>query len=171
MDYDSVENQRIKEKFVQREVLACFSWELGVLLRLKDTTSDEDLPSWEDVQGLYQFVCPECRHGVQSLEGIQSEVDERSGELVERNIWTCPSCQEVSEKEWESEPQEVYEWWMVSEWFAKKLETHGEPILDWGNHYYWGRTCTGQAILLDHVISEICREEEILVGQKYSWFS
>jgi len=65
--------------------------------------------------------------------------------------------------------QEIYEWWIVSEYLYRKFKEKGEPVLEWGNNYYWGRTTTGQAILLDSVITSICREMEILDGQKYSW--
>ena len=65
--------------------------------------------------------------------------------------------------------QEIYEWWIVSEYLYGKLKAKGHPVLEWGNNYYWGRCTTGQAILLDGVISEICQEMEILEGQSYSW--
>jgi hypothetical protein len=53
---------------------------------------------------------------------------------------------------------EIYEWWRVSDWLLGRLAKKGEPILrtDYGD--YWGRTCTGQAILLDGVIEEIWDE-------------
>jgi len=50
-----------------------------------------------------------------------------------------------------------------------QLKEKGHPVLEWGNNYYWGRCTTGQAILLDYVISKICEEMEILQGQKYDW--
>jgi len=51
--------------------------------------------------------------------------------------------------------QEIYEWWVVDSWLLDKLEAAGEPVLrtDFGD--WWGRTCTGQAILLDGVIVKI----------------
>jgi len=67
----------------------------------------------------------------------------------------------------ESEMQEVYQWFSVSEYLANKLSEKGEPIIRDEN--IWGRCTFGQAILLDHVITEICAEMEILQGQKYSW--
>ena len=65
--------------------------------------------------------------------------------------------------------QEIYEWWIISEFLYRKLKEKGEPVLEWGNNYYWGRTTTGQAILLDNVITKICQDMEILEGQKHSW--
>ncbi len=54
---------------------------------------------------------------------------------------------------------EVYEHWIVSNWFARKLEAHGETVEhDFYGLTIWGRTCTGQAILLDSVICEIYDE-------------
>ena len=65
--------------------------------------------------------------------------------------------------------QEIFEWWIVSEYLYNKLKNENEPVLEWGNNYYWGRTTSGQAIKLDYVISRICSDMEILEGQKYSW--
>ena len=71
------------------------------------------------------------------------------------------------ENEEDYDQQEVFEWWMVSSYLCEKLKEKGCPIID--NENIWGRTTTGQAILLDYVITEICAEMEILQGQKYSW--
>ncbi len=53
------------------------------------------------------------------------------------------------------DPQEVYEWWLVSEYLEKKLEEQGEPILKTEYGSWWGRTCSGQVIMLDTVIEDI----------------
>jgi len=65
--------------------------------------------------------------------------------------------------------QEIFEWWIVSEYLYNKLKNENEPVLGWGNNCYWGRTTSGQAIKLDSVISKICFDMEILDGQRYSW--
>ena len=81
----------------------------------------------------------------------------------------CPHCGAIHGEEPETEPQEIYEYWIVSPWLGEKLKDKGEPILErWGG-WIWGRTCTGQAILLDNVISEICYEMGILDGQPHEW--
>ena len=74
-------------------------------------------------------------------------------------------------EEWENltELQEIYEYWIVTPWLGEKLRDKGEPVLErWGG-WIWGRTCTGQAILLDGVISEICYDMGILEGQPHEW--
>ena len=71
------------------------------------------------------------------------------------------------ENEEDYEAQDVYEWWMVSSYLLEKLKEKGCPIID--NENIWGRTTTGQAILLDYVITEICAEMKILQGQENSW--
>jgi hypothetical protein len=70
-------------------------------------------------------------------------------------------------EELETEPAEVFEWWAVSTWLAEKLEEEGECIIN--QESIWGRQTTGQAILLDYVISKICAKLEILEGQENSW--
>ncbi|RYC69591.1 hypothetical protein [Spirosoma sordidisoli] len=67
------------------------------------------------------------------------------------------------------EEYEVYEWWAVSGWLYRKLKAAGYPVLDGGSVYLWGRTTTGQAILLDSAISQICIEMGILEGQSNQW--
>ena len=77
---------------------------------------------------------------------------------------------EIQELEYEQErPQEVFEWWRVTSYLYEKLGNKGEVVLEGPNGYYWGRCCTGQAILLDGVISQICADNEILEGQEYDW--
>ena len=49
--------------------------------------------------------------------------------------------------------QEVLEWWKCSNWFIEKLAEIGEVVIPHAN--LWGRTCSGQAILLDNTITQI----------------
>jgi len=152
MDYNSAANQNIKGKFVEREVYCCFSYEMESILRAAmNNPSDKEypLPSYDDIENLYQYTCPDCG------EGYKEESEAKS----------C--CK--SEQEPESEPQEIYEWWIVSEYLYRKLREQNEPVLEWGNNHYWGRCCTGQAIILDDVISRICADMEILQGQVNDW--
>ena len=57
-----------------------------------------------------------------------------------------------------SDPQDILEWWAVSSWFADKLREHGECILDNDYGIWWGRTCSGQSVVLDGVIQAIAVE-------------
>ncbi|WP_293862419.1 hypothetical protein [uncultured Alsobacter sp.] len=76
------------------------------------------------------------------------------------------SWQELCE-EYRIEPheREIYEHWAVSSWLADKLESRGERIdRDFAGLIVWGRTTTGQAILLDGVIRDIYRELHGIAG-------
>jgi len=56
------------------------------------------------------------------------------------------------------EYEEIFEWWLVSDWLAKKLEAYGEPIL-WDDRITcWGRTTTGQSLSMDYVIQKIAKD-------------
>lgn len=52
-------------------------------------------------------------------------------------------------------PKEIYEWYLVSDWFIDRLREINEPVLDNDYGEYWGRCCTGQAIYLDYSIQEL----------------
>jgi hypothetical protein len=171
IDYNSNVNQDIKRKFVEREIKTCFSYEMETILRAGQEgqkNKDYPLPSYEDIQNLYLPQCQNC--GYQG-KFEQVEADEKGNGKFnkEKIVYLCPECRQETDEEPETEAQEIFEWWIITEWLAKKLQDKDEPILDWGNNFYWGRTCTGQAILLDGVISDICEELEILEGQKNDW--
>lgn len=57
----------------------------------------------------------------------------------------------------EDEPQEIFSWYLVSDFLADALRTHGEPVLQLGQGYgsFWGRTTFGQMISMDSAISDI----------------
>ena len=165
-DANNNTNQEIKGKFVAREVLTCFSYEMAAILRASSCggTGAVDLPDYEDIENFYEYKCPECGEGQTNPEAFDN------GSIKDDHPrYTCPECKKELDDAPESEPQEVYEWWIVTEWLYKKLKDKGYPVLEWGNNYFWGRCTTGQAILLDGVISDICEEMGILEGQKYDW--
>ena len=153
IDYDSTVNQNIKGQFVQREVKACFSYEMDAVLSASqelNIAQQHNFPTYEEIENFYQDVWEKC--GDTRLYN-----DANGGEQCK-----CGG-------DYESQPQEIFEWWIVTDFLYRKLKAHGEPVLEWGDNYYWGRTCCGQAIRLDWVISKICEEMEILSGQKYDW--
>lgn len=55
---------------------------------------------------------------------------------------------------------EIYEYWIVSNWFGRKLSEAGEKVIDdiMGVGPIWCRGCTGQSISLDGVICGIYNE-------------
>jgi hypothetical protein len=158
MDYNSIRNQQIKEQFVNREVLACQSM-------LVDKLIEEGIDgfSYDDIQNMYLDYSEEIgdlESEIQFEQSLAEPDDKKIDDLMYK----------ISELADEQEnPQEIYEWWLITDWFKDKLLQHGEPILDNDYGTWWGRTCTGQAILLDGVISSICKEMEILEGQSHEW--
>lgn len=55
-------------------------------------------------------------------------------------------------------PRDIYEWWLVSSWLADQLADMGEPVIRNGFGYWWGRTCTGQALLMDGTLQEVAAQ-------------
>ena len=169
-DYNSSKNQVIKGQFVQREVYACIS-DMAEYLFGYDSDKYADWDEWEN---LYVTRCPECGEVVKDWDEVDEddvkhiESDDTANEYMDYGV-KCPRCGAMHEKEPEPELQEIYEYWIVSPWLGEKLKAKGEPVLErWGG-WIWGRTCTGQAILLDDVISAICYDMGILEGQPYEW--
>lgn len=168
IDYNSSVNQTIKSKLVEREVKVCFSYEMDAILRASESHSKLgdgiDLPHWEDILNGYNSACPKCGNTNIYI------VPEKDKPSANDDCFECGSCGVLRENDdLNSVPKEIYEWWIVSEYLYHQLSKRHEAVLEWGNNYYWGRTTTGQAIMLDSVIDSICEEMEILDSQQYSW--
>lgn len=165
-------NQKIKEAFVNREVLACVTNMVNYILQQDDL----DAPfSYNDVENYFMPICPKCHSNYgfkpETCKCFDPEIDEEKPEFEEITAYKCMDCGHIVNNvdDLDNEPQEVYEWWLVTSFLGEKLKEHGEVILNNGSDYIWGRCTTGQAIMLDNVISDICADIEILDGQRYSW--
>lgn len=169
-DYNSIKNQRIKDKFVEREVKACisdmaeylFNWDGG------------GLASWGEWENLNPVKCPVCGrlnsilHNETPSEADDIPADVDPDEYAAGNPYQC-ECGARFEDEPETESAEIYEYYIVTPWFGEKLRDIGQPVFErWGG-WIWGRTCTGQSIALDWEISQICESMGILEGQRNEW--
>ena len=131
------ERQDTLDRFIERDIYACQSTLVEEALK-KQLFSIDDLENMYrpfDAKLISPSVCYQCKEKFALL-------DSETGE--------CESCFEDNQT-----PQEVFEWWLVSPWFSKKLLIEGEPVLDNDYGLWWGRCTTGQAISLDYVIQKI----------------
>jgi hypothetical protein len=180
-------NQDIKRKFVNQHVHANITSMVEYILSKNDANApfeDDDienlftLPEWNG-SGLGKDFCfgggtdEERETFIEDV--LRAEIEESlcmyenkviSEATHERNSLEIEDLiKEVEDLE--SETKDVYEWWQVSTYLAEKLRKLGHPVITGDD--IWGRCTTGQAILLDHTITIICAEMEILEGQKYDW--
>ena len=160
---NSARDQQIKRKFVEEEVFANIS-------DLADNLFDYDgerYASFYEFENWNNVECPYCGEMTDDFE-LTDYTDECGNE-----VYMCPNCDHLmSNKEYwnakDNEP-EIYEYYIVSSYLGKLLKDHGEIVLERMMGWIWGRQCTGQSIMLDNVIDEICEEREILEGQSYEW--
>lgn len=182
MNYNSSKNQAIKRKFVDREVVECVSMLVSEIAEKAECFPDyqEDLcgafevPDYEasienHVADMDRDECIEYLEGL-SIECRDDETTETLRAAVVANAIEEGAEYFCNEHSIDIEFSEIFEHWIITEWLADKLEAKGEKVLrDFFGLTIWGRACTGQAILLDPVISEICDEMEILEGQRNEW--
>lgn len=161
INVDSSKNQDIKRKFVEREVITCVTHIVEYIISQSFEGKNDNIPfTYDDIENMYVPKCNNCGD-FNSIEEVENEEGE--------TVYKCSYCDNVTEEEPETEPQEVFEWWIVDSMLYEDLQKRGYVVLDDGFHKYWGRTTTGQAILLDGVISEICMDMKILEGQENEW--
>ena len=171
MEYNSERNQEIKRQFVQREVVYCVS-NLIDNLRKDENYFDE----------IMEFSSrPDYEQAVLDSEDIHVQYSNYKDGWV----WVNKSDHEVSVTFYAEDEAyqdavyennldygyiEAYEHWIVNGWLARKLRERGEMVTDdFLGLTIWGRTTSGQAILLDWVISRICEDMGILEGQPHEW--
>lgn len=104
----------------------------------------------------------------ESLAEARSELIAELGTMLDEPDGYEQACDEMGIDLLEN-ASEVYEHWIVSDYFAEKLKEHGETVGELFNLTIWGRCTTGQAISMDGVIEAIANDMEILAGQKYDW--
>jgi hypothetical protein len=174
---NSLGNQKIKAKFVERHVYA----KVNTLVEFVLANPDHNPPfTWDDVCNAYYYEdWTGQRYNAEERQEKLEEYDLLIDQLTE-SIGKLPTYEERDHLEnlvdarhdlrsatWQR--IEVIEWWLVSDWLAEKLTAHGQPTVSDGNSFYWGRTISGQAIKMDEVIHIICEDLQILEGQTDQW--
>jgi len=106
----------------------------------------DEVFTWDDVDNLNEhFNARHLINGNCNDCGARTEID--------GDTELCKTC---FKETWED--QEIYEWWVVSDWLREKLRDKGQAILENDYGAWWGRRTTGQAIKMDGVIREIAKE-------------
>jgi len=161
---DGKYQQHVDDMIVRREVLCCQTMLVEGLLHI-----DFDGFTIEDyIQPYYELNGEEMSESerddyIRILEddiaGLDYDLRDMEGsyEYDELHDTMLKEMQDRLDEANDAEPEypEIYEWWLVREWFAKRLQEHGQVILDNDYGTWWGRQTTGQAIHLDKVICDI----------------
>ena len=146
MDKKDINKQSLLRDFVEKQVYVCQSMLVEWLLK-------EEKFNYEDIVNVYKPLAVQVGYDTPSGKKILctncNEKIPEGDEMTKDGV--CDNCNQ-------EQPQEIFEWWVVSDWLLNRLEKKGEPVLktDYGD--WWGRTCTGQAIFLDGGIEEIYDE-------------
>jgi hypothetical protein len=162
---NSLTNQEIKRKFVDRHVLGNFTTEVLFILGSYDY---QDAPfTYDDIENYHSGrYCVDCGIG---YDNFTKEIDDDG-----HAFFICVDCGRwYTASEYVNHLTESYteitEWYAVSEFLAVRLAEQGACIIEGPCVYYWGRQSAGQPVFLDSVISQICKGLEILDGQPRSW--
>lgn len=172
-------NQSIKGKLVGREVYYCQSCLVEELFKA-------GLIDYEQIENCWSYRADlsdgewegSDEERTEKLEELQDEIDDLNSKLDHCHGAVANRLQEKIDRlqddydtldRVDSEMAEIYEWWLVSDWFAEELKAKGQCILEEMDCTWWGRQTTGQAILLDSVITSIAIDMRILKGMENGW--
>lgn len=154
---DDIQANLLAENYVRNEVLCCDSALVDELSRRSYESNGIDGFSVEDMENLYpdpsDWTVEECREYIEGHGGECPEVDDSDDDCLPDGIdeWR----QAVSDC---AEPAEPYEWWRVTEWLCRQLRDIGEVVIDNGYGYWWGRTCTGQRMIMDGTLQAVAMQ-------------
>lgn len=181
-DQHEIENQRIRDRLVQREIVCCVSSMVGYFdnqsardgaiddpIDVTELMSSDDweTPGREYIDGMDRYdllnYLAEC--GIEA-DDTGTLLRLRVANMVDQDgVWQ-DFCQEFDVDPYQNE---AYEHWAVTGYFQTRLSGHGEITGELFDFKIWGRCCTGQSISMDSVIAEIAAEMQILKGQKNEW--
>lgn len=173
-DGNSTVNQRIKGEFVSKHVYCNVNSMVTYILNQDD---HRNAPfTWDDIENYWYY--PEyygkyanfyggrqdaLDEEIERLENLMIDMVETDNERFIEDVQD-----EIHElNNLDIEPSEIYEWWVVSSFLCEKLGELGMCVIS--DYNIWGRCTTGQAILLDYAITQICSDMGILEGQENSW--
>ncbi len=180
----AVRVEELAERYLDREVLACQSSLVDAMLKAGEELPPDlrDGWSWEDVENLRpdpsDWDIEQCREWLDE-RGIghpdpdpwamtEEELrdylpdDQRPGTVDEMRaaVIDCIDGDDGALDDWreavrEADPEEVLEWWLVSKWLGRELRQAGMVVLENDYGFWWGRTCTGQALIMDGVLQQV----------------
>lgn len=147
----------LAERYLAHEVFACDSALVGDLLKASSEYRGDLSDAFQiyEIRNLYpdpsEWDAAQCRayledHGIAvpdapddpDADDDPAYVDMLRGQIQDN-----------------AEAAEVFEWWRVSGWLCDQLHNAGEVTLDNGYGCWWGRTCTGQGIIMDGTLQQI----------------
>ena len=135
---------------------------------------EDFLPELSEVASTDEDGDPETKWKYESCETLFDDEDDAREASIEANLDAIRKkvLAKINEEEtWDEvcylhrlEPNidEVYEHWIVSGWFGRKLSEKGEIVADLCGLTNWGRCCTGQAIYIDPVVEQIVADLDAL---------
>lgn len=96
-------------------------------------------------------------------QGALEEAIDNVRSAVKEHVWELGNTDRVDlcnqfDIDLDDYRMEVYEYWAVSNWLARRLEAHGYKVIEAYNMNIWCRTTTGQSISLDGVIRSIAAQ-------------
>ncbi len=186
MNQDAIDNQRICDQLVRREVITCCSSLVDAIARNPETWKAMELDE-DELATLMQATDYEqaardwiSDAGIEELDeafnlGVEEDAaleDVRrlaDDELDKLGVMEYEKFCRDTDIDTDGYVNEAYEHWIVTPYLADKLEELGEIVGELFNWKIWGRCTSGQAISLDYVIQRIASDMEILKGQKYEW--
>lgn len=153
------------EDRINREV-RCLDNESIEFILAQGNEEIEDVPfTYDDIQNMYTYTYNGKYVAFDNIsdDELQAEIETLGNTInegIDRGADTDDMQTELNDLEnLESEPQEILQWFYISEWLANELNKINEPvIIRNGSPSIWGRTCCGQDVACDYTFWEIFQE-------------
>lgn len=170
------QRQKLADDLIRNNVTACQSSLVDMLIEKQvEGFAHDDIENsyYTDKEGAGYYLTNDC-----DVDEVIDYINEKHNRRIKNDLYTTSQIESVKgfveicdDEELQDvcdhfkfydleKPQEIFEWWLVSDWFADKLRAINEPILSNDYGTWWGRTCTGQSISCDYNIQMLACEIE-----------
>ncbi len=148
----AIEIERLAERLFETDVLCCDSALIGALQTAWDGNPKGDHVEGfdhDDIENLYldpsEWTAEQCQEWLVDCDGYTWHLDE----IAENLDHYRGKIQGLAE------PAEVFEWYRVSKHLCDELRSIDEVVLDNDYGEWWGRTCTGQQLIMDGTLQKV----------------
>lgn len=115
----------------------------------------DDNPWGMEREELEEFLGIDTEDADYEEASMEHLLKEAIGSIDDDMVGDLDAWREAVQNHSQENPKEPLEWWRVSQYLCEELRAIGEIVLDNDYGYWWGRTCSGQAMIMDGTLQEV----------------
>ncbi len=150
-----VQIEEMAQGYQEQAVLCCDSALVDALLQQGDEMSGSENVAtaftYSEIKNLYpnpfSWDAEECKDWLEENREVPDDSED-----YDEDDWRNAVTESAPD------PVEIYEWWRIDSFLCDQLQAIGEPVIDNDYGEWWGRTCTGQGMIMDGTLQKVAAQ-------------